>query len=103
MEFLSKKQKIMLIIVGTLIAIFIGYYIIQKTSHYRTYEELEIIEETNSIRNTNSRWRRDNWRRNCSTYNRRGSKRRSYKYKKRFKNCRCNRKSKWNYKGSGFI
>lgn len=55
MEFLSKKQKIMLIIVGTLMVIFIGYYIIQKTSHYKSYEELEIIEETNNIRHTNPR------------------------------------------------
>lgn len=48
MEFLNKKQKIILIIIGTLIVLFIGYYIIQKTIAYKDYEELEIIEE-NSV------------------------------------------------------
>ena len=47
MEFLNKKQKIILIIIGTLIVFFIGYYIVQKTIVYKDYEELEIIEENN--------------------------------------------------------
>lgn len=46
MEFLNKKQKVILIIIGTLIVLFIGYYIIQKTLAYREYEELEIIEDS---------------------------------------------------------
>lgn len=47
MEFLNKKQKIILIIIGTVIVLFIGYYIIQKTSGYKEYDELEIVEENN--------------------------------------------------------
>ena len=47
MEFLNKKQKIILIIIGTLIVLFIGYYIMQKTVGYKDYEELEIVEENN--------------------------------------------------------
>lgn len=48
MEFLNKKQKIVLITIGTVIVLFIGYYIIQKTLGYKEYEELKITEETNS-------------------------------------------------------
>lgn len=47
MEFLNRKQKIVLVIIGTLIVLFIGYYIIRKTSDYKEYNELEIIEENN--------------------------------------------------------
>lgn len=47
MEFLNKKQKIVLSIIGTLIVLFIGYYIIHKISDHKDYDELEIIEENN--------------------------------------------------------
>ena len=45
MEFLNKKQKIIFISIATLIIIFVGCYIIYKTSHYKNYNELEIIED----------------------------------------------------------
>ena len=47
MEFLNKKQKIVLVIIGIVIILFIGYYIIRKTSDYKDYDELEIMEENN--------------------------------------------------------
>lgn len=48
MEFLNKKQKIVLVIIGIVIILFIGYYIIRKTSDYKDYDELEIMEENNT-------------------------------------------------------
>lgn len=53
MEFLDKKQKIIFIIIGALMLLFIGYYIIKKTEHY-TYNELEISED-NEIQNSNDK------------------------------------------------
>ena len=47
MEILNKKQKIVLAIIGILIILFIGYYIIRKASDYKDYNEIEIIEENN--------------------------------------------------------
>lgn len=47
MEFLNKKQKTILIIIGTIIVIFVGCYIIKKTLDYKEYEELEIAEQDN--------------------------------------------------------
>lgn len=46
MEFLNKKQKSVLIIIGIIIILFIGCYIIYKTRQYKEYNELEIIEES---------------------------------------------------------
>ena len=45
MEFLNKKQKLMLIIIGSIMLIFIGYYILNKTenSDYIEFDEQEII------------------------------------------------------------
>lgn len=48
MEFLSKKQKIIFITIGTLMIVFIGYYIIQKQENY-SYNEIEIETTENSI------------------------------------------------------
>ena len=45
MEFLSQKQKIIVIIITVLMLIFIGYYIIKKSND--SYAELEVIEENN--------------------------------------------------------
>lgn len=45
MEFLSQKQKIIVIIIAVLMLIFIGYYIIKKSND--SYAELEVIEENN--------------------------------------------------------
>lgn len=47
MEILNKKQKIVLAIIGILIILFIGYYIIRKVSDYKDYDEIETIEENN--------------------------------------------------------
>ena len=47
MDFLNKKQKIILIVIGIIMMIFIGYYIIQKTENY-DYIELETLEESNN-------------------------------------------------------
>ncbi len=43
MEFLSQKQKIILILITVLMVIFIGYYIIKKSND--NYTELELTEE----------------------------------------------------------
>lgn len=48
MEFLSKKQKIIFITIGTLMIVFIGYYIIQKQENY-SYNEIEIETTENSV------------------------------------------------------
>ena len=44
MEFLNKKQKILFIIIGSIMMLFIGYYIINKTNNLN-YTELETEEE----------------------------------------------------------
>ena len=46
MEFLSRKQKIILIVIGVIMLLFIGYYLINKTEIYN-YEELEVYEDNN--------------------------------------------------------
>ncbi len=45
MEFLNKKQKLILIIIGSIMLIFIGYYILNKAenSNYIEFDEEEII------------------------------------------------------------
>ncbi|MBO4815681.1 MAG: helix-hairpin-helix domain-containing protein [Clostridia bacterium] len=45
MEFLNKKQKLILIIIGSIMVIFIGYYILNKTenSNYIEFDEEELI------------------------------------------------------------
>lgn len=48
MEFLSKKQKIIFITIGTLMVTFIGYYIIQKQENYN-YNEIELETVENDI------------------------------------------------------
>ncbi len=50
MEFLNKKQKIILLVLAVIMIIFIGYYIIQKTEKYN-YIELETLEEDTSSEN----------------------------------------------------
>lgn len=50
MEFLNKKQKIIFIVIGTLMVIFIGYYIIKKQDDYK-YKEIETIIEEDSAAN----------------------------------------------------
>ncbi|MDO5555963.1 MAG: helix-hairpin-helix domain-containing protein [Clostridia bacterium] len=47
MENLSNKQKIVLIIIGILVILFIAFYITKKTNNYN-YDELEVIEEENN-------------------------------------------------------
>lgn len=48
MEFLSKKQKIIFITIGTLMVIFIGCYIIKKQENY-SYSEIELETIENDI------------------------------------------------------
>lgn len=48
MEFLSKKQKIIFITIGTLMVTFIGYYIIKKQENY-SYTEIELETIENDI------------------------------------------------------
>ena len=45
MEFLNKKQKLILIIIGSIMLIFIGYYILNKTENpnYIEFDEEELI------------------------------------------------------------
>ena len=50
MEFLNKKQKIIFIVIGTLMVMFIGYYIIKKQDDYK-YKEIETIIEEDSAAN----------------------------------------------------
>lgn len=50
MEFLNKSQKIIFILIGALMIIFIGYYIIKKTEYYN-YNELEVLEESDNSNN----------------------------------------------------
>lgn len=50
MEFLNKKQKIIFIVIGTLMVIFIGYYIIKKQDDYK-YKEIETIIEEDGAEN----------------------------------------------------
>lgn len=53
MEFLNKKQKIIFIVIGTLMVMFIGYYIIKKQDDYK-YKEIEtIIEEDSAVNAVN--------------------------------------------------
>ena len=50
MEFLNKKQKIIFIVIGILMVMFIGYYIIKKQDDYK-YKEIETIIEEDSAAN----------------------------------------------------
>ena len=50
MDFLIKKQKIIFIVIGTLMVMFIGYYIIKKQDDYK-YKEIETIIEEDSAAN----------------------------------------------------
>lgn len=52
MEFLNNKQKAILGVIGIIMLIFIGCYIIKKTEG-NNYTELEIIEENNEIEVSN--------------------------------------------------
>lgn len=53
MEFLNKKQKIIFIVIGTLMVMFICYYIIKKQDDYK-YKEIEtIIEEDSAVNAVN--------------------------------------------------
>lgn len=52
MEFLNRKQKIILGTIGIIMLIFIGYYIIEKTES-NNYEELEILEEGDVVEKNN--------------------------------------------------
>ena len=51
MEFLNKKQKLILGVVGSIMFLFIGYYILNKTEklNYIEFNEDEIINETINI------------------------------------------------------
>lgn len=53
MEILNKKQKILLALIGGIMILFIGYYIIQKTENYN-YKELETFKDNNPIENSNN-------------------------------------------------
>lgn len=50
MEFLNKKQKIIFIVIGMLMIVFIGYYLIKKQGNYK-YNELETTITEDNIEN----------------------------------------------------
>lgn len=51
MEFLNKKQKIIFIVIGILMIIFIGYHIIKKQGNYK-YNELETTITEDNTKNS---------------------------------------------------
>ena len=51
MEFLNNKQKIIFIVIGILMIIFIGYHIIKKQGNYK-YNELETTITEDNIENS---------------------------------------------------
>lgn len=51
MEILNKKQRIILILLGIVMLIFIGYYFTKKTED-SNYSEIQIMEDNNIIQNT---------------------------------------------------